>query len=195
MHRWGWHSAAIRGAAAAAYWSDLDIRFPTPYPDSVKKAARGSGLRPSRIYAVARQESAFMVDIRSRAGALGLMQLLPTTARHVARKARIPRPGIRALLEPATNLSLGSIYLASLEARYSGHPVLASAAYNAGPGRVARWRKTPDRISSEIWVETIPFRETRRYVRGVLAYQAIYARRLGEEGIRLKDLMPAVTPG
>jgi len=192
--RWGWHEAAIRSAAAAAHWSDLELRFPLAHRALVERAAKASGLEPERIYGVLRQESAFMRDVRSRAGALGLMQLLPATARQVAREAGLAVPRAQALLEPARNLLLGSLYLAGLERRYARHPVLASAAYNAGPGRVRQWRPTRA-TPAEIWIERIPFRETRRYVRAVLAYQIIYASRLGRTPPRLSDLMPEITPG
>ncbi len=193
-HGWGWHEAAIRAAAAAREWDDLDLRFPRAHRELVRKAAAASDLPEARIYAVLRQESAFMSDARSSAGALGLMQLLPVTARQVAREARRPRPGARALMAPAENLMLGSLYLAGLERRYAGHPVLASAAYNAGPGRVRDWRPAQAPVSSAIWIETVPFRETRRYLRSVLAYHVIYAERLGETPPRLRDLMPPVPP-
>ena len=190
-HAHGWHEAAIRSAARAQRWNDLEVRFPLAHEDAVVHASTRSGLSPARIYAVVRQESAFMEDVRSSAGALGLMQVLPGTARAVARRAGLRRPRASDLLDPDRNLLLGSLYLARLERRYAGHPVLASAAYNAGPSRVRRWQ--PDEaVSSEVWIETIPFRETRRYVQRVLAYQVIYAHRLGEEPPDLDDLMPPV---
>lgn len=133
-----------------------------------------------------------MHDVGSSAGALGLMQLMPATARQVARRARIAHAGRRDLLDPAHNLLLGSLYLARLERRYGGHPVLASAAYNAGPGRVNRWLPDTGTMDSDVWIETVPFDETRGYLRAVLAYQIIYARRLGATTLRLQDLMPPV---
>jgi soluble lytic murein transglycosylase len=193
-HRWGWHHAAIRAAAAAQDWDDLALRFPLAHADSVRTAAAGSALPAARIYAVIRQESAFMHDVRSSAGALGLMQLMPATARQVARRAKLPDAGRPDLLDPTRNLLLGSLYLARLEQRYGGHPVLASAAYNAGPGRVRRWLPGAGTVDSDVWIETVPFNETRGYLRAVLAYQIIYARRLGEDALRLRDLMPAVPP-
>lgn len=191
-HGWGWHHAAIRAAAAAQDWDDLALRFPLAHPDSVRAAAAGSALPEARIYAVIRQESAFMHDVRSSAGALGLMQLMPATARQVAQRAKLPHAGLPDLLDPTHNLLLGSLYLARLEQRYGGHPVLASAAYNAGPGRVRGWLPDGGAVDSDVWIETVPFNETRGYLRAVLAYQIIYARRLGEDALRLRDLMPAV---
>ena len=132
-----------------------------------------------------------MRDIRSRAGALGLMQLMPATARQVARREKMPRPRHADILEPARNLQIGSLYMNRLEQRYNGHTVLATAAYNAGPGRVKQWRP-PRTVSSEAWIELIPFKETRRYVRSVLAYHVIYAHRLGAPAVRMATLMPEV---
>jgi soluble lytic murein transglycosylase len=192
-HRHGWHEAAIRTAARAKSWNDLEVRFPLAHDGAVTAASERSGLTPSRIYAVVRQESAFMGDVRSSAGALGLMQLMPRTARQVARRAGLGRPGRYDLLRADRNLLLGSLYLARLEQRYDGHPVLASAAYNAGPERVRGWQPGKT-LSSEIWIETIPYGETRRYVQQVLAYQVIYAHRLGEQPVSLERLMPPV-PG
>ncbi|MFT5173716.1 MAG: soluble lytic murein transglycosylase, partial [Gammaproteobacteria bacterium] len=191
---WQWHEGAIRATAKAAAWDDLNIRFPLAHRADVDTAAVRSQLLASRIYAVARQESAFMRDIRSSAGALGLMQLMPATARQVARKAGQKKPDRRAILKPSNNLLLGSLYLAHLQSLYGGHVVLATAAYNAGPGRVRRWRQIPRTVDSQAWVEAIPFTETRRYVRNVLTNQVIYAAHLGETTLRLHDLMPPVTP-
>lgn len=193
-HRWDWHDAAIRSAAAARSWDDLALRFPLAHPEPVRVAANQSALPASRIYAVIRQESAFMHDVRSSAGALGLMQLMPATAREVARRANIPHAGTRDLINPTHNLRLGSLYMARLEQQYRGHTVLATAAYNAGPGRVRGWLPASNAMDSDLWIELVPFNETRGYLRAVLAYQIIYARRLGEDALRLRDLMPPVPP-
>jgi soluble lytic murein transglycosylase len=123
------------------------------------------------------------------------MQLMPATAREVARTANLAHAGERDLLDPAHNLLLGSLYLAALERRYSGHKVLATAAYNAGPGRVRGWLPDAAEVDSDVWIETVPFDETRAYLRAVLAYQIIYAMRLGEDAVRLRDLMPPVPSG
>lgn len=193
-HSWQWFEGGIRAAAKASAWDDLDVRFPLAFQADVVAAAHRSTLPASRVFAIVRQESAFMRNIRSSAGALGLMQLMPATARQVARRAGQRKPNRAAILEPSNNLLLGSLYLAGLQQRYGGHPVLATAAYNAGPGRVRQWRQIPRAVESRDWIEAIPFTETRRYVRRVLAYQIIYAERLGAKRLRLRDLMPTVTP-
>ena len=193
-HSWQWFEGGIRAAAKASAWDDLDVRFPLAFQADVAAAANRSTLPPSRVFAIVRQESAFMRNIRSSVGALGLMQLMPATARQVARRAGQRKPNRAAILEPSNNLLLGSLYLARLQQRYGDHPVLATAAYNAGPGRVRQWRRIPQAMKSRDWIEAIPFKETRRYVRRVLTYQIIYAERLGEKSLRLHDLMPTVNP-
>ena len=191
---WLWHEGAIRATAKAAAWDDLDIRFPLAHRADVDSAAVRSRLPASRIYAVVRQESAFMQDIRSSAGALGLMQLMPATAHDVARAAGQINPDRQAILNASNNLLLGSLYLARLQSLYDGHLVLATAAYNAGPGRVRQWQQIPKTVGGQFWIEAIPFTETRRYVRNVLTYQIIYASRLRENFLRLSDLMAPVNP-
>ena len=133
-----------------------------------------------------------MEDAHSRAGARGLMQLMPATARLVAKKvlSRKP-PRLTELYEPDTNIGLGTAYLRRVLNRLGDHPVLATAAYNAGPHRVERW--LPDEsIDSDIWIEVVPFRETRGYLRRVMAYTVIYEKRLGIETQRLSDRMRPV---
>ena len=117
---------------------------------------------------------------RSPVGARGLMQLMPATARATAKAARLPRPALTALYDPATNVRLGSHHMAQLMARYGNHRVLAAAAYNAGTGRVKRWLAERPNLPTDVWIETIPFTETRGYVKGVLAFSVVYAGRLGE---------------
>ena len=136
-----------------------------------------------------------MIDARSSAGALGPMQLMPATARQVARSLGAGRPSAAQVLEPKLNIQLGSRYLADLHRRYEDHPVLATAAYNAGPGNVARWLPSRGTVPAEVWIERIPFKETRGYVRRVLAYQAIYRYRLQQGEERMSRWMPPVSGG
>ena len=132
-----------------------------------------------------------MQDARSRAGALGLMQLMPATARGQAKRMKIRSPQTRDLMSPDTNIQLGAGYLGLVYERLDQHPVLATAAYNAGPHRVRKW--LPDRdLPADIWVETIPFSETRGYVQRVMTYTAIYQSRLGETPTRLSERMRPV---
>ncbi len=173
----GWPDRAILTLARSGRWDDLELRFPVLYRDQVQAAAARTGLPESWIFAVIRQESTFAPGAGSRAGAAGLMQLMPATARGVAQRLGQPLPSRTMLLDPATNITLGSHYLARMVHRFDGHPVLATAAYNAGPGRVRQWLRSPPE-PADLWIATIPFAETRSYVQRVLAYRLIYADRL-----------------
>ncbi|WP_444943993.1 transglycosylase SLT domain-containing protein [Microbulbifer sp. ZKSA006] len=184
---WGWYHKSIRSALAADYLDDLELRFPLAFSEIVQDisqqvGARNSALEPYLIYAVARQESHFSHDAKSSSGALGLMQLLPSTAKATARKAGVNYRRSWDLLSPSTNIALGSFYLSTLLNRFDNNRFLAAAAYNAGPTRVARWLKeTRQQLPYDVWIETIPFSETRNYVQNVLAYSVIYAYRSGSK--------------
>jgi len=192
-HRWEWHGVAILTVARSGRYDDLELRFPVAWHAEVQREAAARGLDPAWVLAVVRQESAFMADARSPRGALGLMQILPGTARQVARALGVRYGGTATLVDPATNLRFGTAYLRSLRDRFAGHAALASAAYNAGPRRVDGWLPRAP-LAAEIWVETVPFRETRRYLRRVLAYTAVYEARLGGTPARLADRLPPVPP-
>jgi soluble lytic murein transglycosylase len=191
-HRWGWHDRAILAAAQASHWSDLALRFPLPHRESIFANARRYELDPALIYGVIRQESAFMEDAVSTVGALGLMQLMPATGKQTARALNIRYSGNRGLLQSDQNIQLGSAYLNKLMARFNGSPVLAAAAYNAGPHRVSRWLPSERELQADLWAELIPFRETRKYVRRVLTYASIFDWRLEQPLVRLSARMPTV---
>lgn len=175
-----WHALAILTMAEAQYWNDIEIRFPLAYQHDIFSAARKSGLNPNWVYAITRQESAFKFDAKSGAGAMGLMQLMPATAKATARSLGM-RYTDRDLLNPTRNTELGATYLSQVYRRFGGNPILATAAYNAGPGRVVNWlRNAPADTDWVQWVEAIPFAETRQYVQNVMAFSAIYGHRLGK---------------
>ena len=140
-HEMGWHDQAIFTAHKAKVYNDLKIRFPLPFYDPVFTHAKAQQLDSAYIYAVIRQESAFQTDVRSGAGALGLMQLMPATAREVARKQKIRLKSTQKILVPDTNIQLGSAYLRQMLNRFDDNHLLATAAYNAGPTRAKRWSK------------------------------------------------------
>ncbi|WP_193075429.1 transglycosylase SLT domain-containing protein [Pseudomonas sp. FME51] len=174
-----WYFPAIRGISKAQHWDDLDIRFPLAYREPIVEQARLRQLNSTWVYAITRQESGFMTDARSHAGALGLMQLMPATARETARRFDIPLGNTHDVLLPERNIALGTAYLSQLYSQFHGNRVLASAAYNAGPGRVRQWTRDMPALPSDIWIETIPFDETRAYVQAVLTYGVIYGEKLG----------------
>lgn len=176
--RWGWYKAAIQSMIDARAWSRLDFRFPVAYRDTFLTHARRTNIPVQWSLAIARQESAFMPDAKSSSGALGLMQLMPATAKMVARKLGVSYANNTSLTEPNLNIQLGSNYLREMLQRFDNNRILASAAYNAGPGRVDRWADPT--IPFDVWIEIIPFTETRNYVQNVLMFSSIYSRAMEE---------------
>ena len=174
---WGWHERAIRSMIDAEAWNDLEVRFPLAHQDAFTRHAMRENIPLTWAYAISRQESAFMTDARSSAGARGLMQLMPTTARLVARRTGVRIADENALYDPDVNIHLGTAYLGEMLRRFDQNRLVASAAYNAGPTRASRWLD-PD-VPLDIWVETIPFIETRNYVQNIAMFAAIYATRMG----------------
>lgn len=173
-----WYFPAIRTISQAQYWDDLDIRFPMAHRETLVREANVRGLHSSWVFAITRQESAFMDDARSGVGASGLMQLMPATAKETARKFSIPLASPQQVLDPDKNIQLGAAYLSQVHSQFNGNRVLASAAYNAGPGRVRQWLKGANHLAFDVWVESIPFDETRQYVQNVLSYSVIYGQKL-----------------
>ncbi|MEE8482664.1 MAG: transglycosylase SLT domain-containing protein [Acidiferrobacterales bacterium] len=192
--QWGWHDRAIYTVNRSGHLDDLDLRFPVLYRDKVEVNARRSGVDPGWIYGVMRQESAFVTDAKSGAGALGLMQLMPRTGRATARRLRLNIRSQRAILNIDNNLRLGTHYLRTVLRRHKGNHVVATAAYNAGSHRVNRWLPRKDNMPADIWVDTIPFNETRHYVKNVMGFTAIYEYRLNLIPTPLQTRMDIVRP-
>ncbi|MBI3571168.1 MAG: transglycosylase SLT domain-containing protein [Gammaproteobacteria bacterium] len=191
--QWGWHDRAILTVAKSDHQDDIELRFPLLYREVIENNASEAGIDPSWVYGVVRQESAFVVDARSSAGALGLMQLMPSTGRLTGRKIKMPIRNNRALLNVENNLRLGASYLKEVLGRNNGNQVLATASYNAGPNRVNSW--LPERnMEADIWVELIPFSETRDYVKNVMSYTTVYDHRLGSRPVRLRNRMADIAP-
>ncbi len=193
---WGWHSRAIFAAARVEYWNDVPLRFPLGYHQTVLNQATEFKLEPAWIYGVMRQESAFVTDARSGKGALGLMQLLPTTGKDVAVRYNTPFKNKADLLVADTNIRLGSAYLRDVRNRLFDNPVLATAAYNAGQRRVRSWLPEARTVNADAWIESIPYDETRDYLERVMAYTVIYDWRLTKNNaISLKKYMlPIFSP-
>lgn len=191
--RWGWHDRAILTVARTEHDSDLDLRFPMAYQDLVHESAQQNAIDPAWVYGVVRQESAFMPDARSSAGAMGLMQLMPQTARLTARMLNTSIKSKFDLLDAGKNIKLGTAYLRFMLEENNGHEALATASYNAGPHRVKRWMPDTE-FPADLWVELIPFRETREYVRRVMAYTTIFDQRLDGQHKSLAERMPVIIP-
>ncbi|MGN5151186.1 transglycosylase SLT domain-containing protein [Aeromonas enteropelogenes] len=170
----GWHDLAILASIRAEAWDALELRFPKPYKQTFSQVARERAVNMSLLYAISRQESALYPRAQSPVGARGLMQLMPATAKETAGKIGVPYRSEQQLFDPAMNIRLGSAYLKRLLDVYDGNRILAAAAYNAGPGRVKRWREQSADKPMDVWVESIPYRETRNYVQNVLSFDLIY---------------------
>ena len=171
-YSWEWHDQVIRAAFKADRLDALEQRFPLAHKKAVLKASDQTGLSSSTVWSIIRQESAFNHKATSYVGARGLMQLMPRTAKAVAKRLKLKsrRPD---LFSPATNIRLGATYLAEQKKRF-GNLALASAAYNAGPHRVSKWLERTPFDAAQAWVEAIPFNETRRYVQQVMAFVSVY---------------------
>ncbi len=189
---WRWHDRAIVTMGRTRYRDDIELRFPLHHQDNVHNWSEQHNIEPAWTYAIIRRESAFMQDVRSPVGAVGLMQLMPSTARQVARQMKIPYRGYYSLIGSDTNIRLGTGYLERMLNRLQSQHVLATAAYNAGPSRVSRWLPEHQQMDAIRWIETIPFTETREYVSNVLAYMAIYEHRMQRKITPLSQRMPPV---
>jgi soluble lytic murein transglycosylase len=171
--QWHWHDMAIATLAQAQAWDEVVERFPRPYAERFTEAARAQGVPVTLAMAVARRESGFWTDARSPVGAEGLMQLMPPTAHSVAKSLDLSDPMELVLTQADINIKLGTAYLGQLLQRFGDNRILALAAYNAGPSRVKRWQTHPQPVDA--WIESIPFAETRNYVKAVLLYAVIYS--------------------
>ncbi|MCC2618007.1 lytic transglycosylase domain-containing protein [Aestuariibacter halophilus] len=172
---WGWHDQTIFTLSRAGYMDDVKRRFPMAYSDQLMTSARQQNIDPAWAFAIARRESSFMADAYSGAGARGLMQLMPGTARYLAKK----KVSTNTLYDPEQNARFGTQYLRYLLDKMADNPILATASYNAGWRRVKDWIPAQGSVPVDVWIETIPYKETRNYVKAVLAYKQIYAHQLG----------------
>jgi soluble lytic murein transglycosylase len=176
----GWHRMAIDAANRAKAWDALDLRFPMPYQETFNRHASASQVPSTELMAIARRESAFFPQARSPVGARGLMQIMPATGKQVASSLGREHSS-SALYEVEHNVLLGSAYYRQLLDRFDGNRVFALTAYNAGPHRVDRWRnKVGKGVPVEVWIETIPYRETRNYVKAVLSYNVVFQYMMGD---------------
>ena len=193
---WGWHSSAISTLASVGEYDDLTIRYPLPWKEQFEAYSSAAQIETTWAYGIARSESLFMRDVRSSAGAVGLMQLMPTTGRMVAEQISLDYAGLNTLTDPESNIRLGTSYLGQMAERFGGHRVLATAAYNAGPHRVEAWLPQKGAEDARVWIENIPFNETRKYVKRVLSAQAIFHWRMtGEQRRVSEELRQVMAPG
>ena len=172
----GWFDRAIFTLSKVGYFDDVELRFPKAFDKNIEEYAKKQAINPAWAFAIARRESSFMTDAHSPVGAKGLMQLMPNTAKQLKRGS----VSSQYLYSAENNINLGTSYLRKLLDKNKGNQVLATASYNAGPYRVKRWVKNSKSMPADIWIETIPYKETRNYVKSVLAYQEIYQHKPGE---------------
>lgn len=169
----GWFDRAIFALPQVGYMDDVDLRFPLAYQSDMRTQSKKHKLDPAFALAIARRESSFMHDAYSDAGAVGLMQVLPSTVKFMTKK----RVKAKTLFNANKNVGYGTRYLRYLMNETDNNAVLTTASYNAGIYRVKKWVRDP--LPADIWIETIPFKETREYVKSVMAYRQIYTRQLG----------------
>jgi soluble lytic murein transglycosylase len=191
--RWGWYAQTIATLAQAAEWDDVALRYPRPYATIVADASKETGVAADWLFAIMRQESLFRRDAVSRADARGLMQMQPATAAAVARRWHLSAPSRDSLFDPAIAVKFGALYVRELLDRYNGQLDQSLAAYNAGPVSVARWLPA-NPLDADIWIENIPYTETRGYVQHILEHIVAFATMRGAEPPRLSTLLPQIDP-
>ncbi len=185
-YRYENYDRAISTANRTVLMHDFSLRYPAPYREVLQAHAEQFALDEAWIYGLIRQESRFIVNARSQAGARGLMQLMPSTARWVARKLGLKNWRWSRMTDVDTNINLGTYYMRHVLDALDGHTVLASAGYNAGPRRARAWRPETA-MEGAVYAETIPFNETRNYVKRVMANTTYYANNFSQELQSLKQ--------
>ncbi len=192
-HRAGIYDRAIAAADRTREEHDYSLRYLSPYSEQVRPAAREQSLDDAWVYGLMRQESRFVTNARSSVGASGLMQLMPATARWVANKIGMKNFQPGKVNDTETNVLLGTSYMRMVMESLDNHPVLASAAYNAGPGRARRWQA--DRpLEGAVYAETIPFNETRDYVKKVMSNAVYYSALFNGQPQSIKNRLGTIAP-
>lgn len=192
--QWQWDQLAITTLVKADYWDDVELRFPVNFLPQVQKNSLDQRLQPALIFGLIRQESMLDKNAQSAVGARGLMQIMPKTGQQIARELSEKWLSDAGLFSVDTNIKYGTYYFKQLLNRFNGHIALAIAAYNAGPNNVGKWLPLDKSIPADIWVETIPFKETRKYVASVLSFTMIYQQRIQNGSLKLKELLWDVQP-
>ena len=191
--REGLYDRAINTAERTSTRHDFGLRYLMPFRPQFTTAAQEHAVDAALLFGIARQESRFVADIVSSAGAVGLMQLMPPTAQWVAKQLKLADFRPSQISDVAINTQFGAYYFKYWFDRLERLPALAAAAYNAGPGRAQAWRAGAP-LEGAVWVETIPFNETRDYVKKVLANAMIYARALDQTFVPLSTRLGTVPP-
>ena len=171
--RWELYDIAVATATSHGQFNDYTLLYPRPYADEVATAVKLTKVEPDLLYGVLRQESLFRPDAASSAGAFGVAQLTYATARETARRWQLPAPKRDDLFDPRVNIPLGAARVAELLEQFDAQLPVALGAYNAGPAAAARWLP-PRPTDSDVWIENIPYNETRAYVRRVLWHSLVF---------------------
>ena len=190
--RLGWYDRAVYALNQGDDLHLYELRFPLARRGQIERDSRAADIDSAWAYAIIRAESAWTSDAHSGADAYGLMQLLPGTARDLAKAEKVSFSGAAQLYDPDINIQLGTRYLGDMAVRYDGSPWLASAAYNAGVDPVSRWVDARDALEPDFFIETIPYKETREYVARVLAFSVIYDWRLHGSALPLASRLPRI---
>ena len=170
-----WYDLAVEGTIQAKAWDYIPLRLPNAYADWFAMNLQEKPITQTFAMAIARQESAWNPQARSHANAIGLMQMLPSTASNTAKVGELIYTGERDLIEPFRNIMLGTVHLAELNEKYPQNRILIASAYNAGTSRVTRWlERAGGRLAMDEFIASIPFLETRGYVQNVLTYDYYY---------------------
>lgn len=188
-----WLDLAINTAEKTKSVHNFALRYPTPHESVMKAYAKENGLDEAWVYGLIRQESRFIKAAKSKVGASGLMQVMPATAKWIAKRLGLKSYQAEMIHDLDTNVQFGTHYLRYTMERMDGQAVMATAAYNAGPSRPKRWMNV-DALEGAIYTETIPFTETRDYVKKVMANAHFYAQRLGTGTQTLKERLGVIPP-
>lgn len=180
-HDLQWHEKSVYLSNNEQLNNQLSLRFPLAYQKTVQTYAKNYQIPQGLIYAIIRQESGFRDDVVSTAGAHGLMQIMPATAKSISKHEKIAYLDKKQLFSSQKNIQIGVAYLQQLTKRFHKHPILVAAAYNAGPRQAAYWLKNHPPEEIDIWVETLPWQETRNYLKNIIAFYAVYQYRMQEK--------------
>ncbi len=181
----GWYDRAITALADAQYWDDVEMRFPMVFNKEIQKHAKAANVDPAWAMAITRRESIFSPTAKSPVGAHGLMQIMPQTAKHLAKR----KVSSEQLFNPNFNIDMGTDYLNYLMKANDNNLIFATASYNAGFSRVKTWIPQGQQLDVDVWIETIPFKETRDYVKAVMMYYQIYNIRMKQQRDVFKPLI------
>ncbi len=193
-NRAGFYDRAIAAADRTRNEHDYSLRYLSPYSEQVRPAASNQSLDDAWVYGLMRQESRFVTNAKSTVGASGLMQLMPATAKWVAKKIGLRDYHHGQVNDTEVNVLLGTSYMRLVMESLDNHPVLASAAYNAGPGRARKWRAADRELEGAVYAETIPFTETRDYVKKVMSNSVYYAALFNEAPQSIKSRLGVIGP-